>query len=69
VESLVITRKHPNKEVVSWSIALLSEEGWLRDQKKLRSILSRADGVVSKHHQILSEFTHHPVRSITEASR
>jgi hypothetical protein len=28
---------------------LLSEEGWLRDQQKLRSILSRADGVVSNH--------------------
>jgi hypothetical protein len=42
---------------------------WLRDQKKPRSILSRADGVVISHKQILLEFDHHPVRAIKEASR
>src|SRR5690348_9213447 len=38
-------------------------------KKKLRSILSRADGVVINHKQILLEFTHHPVRSTKDASR
>jgi hypothetical protein len=38
-----------NGEVVNFP--LLSEEGWLRDQKKPRSILSRADGVVINYHQ------------------
>jgi hypothetical protein len=38
-------------------------------KNKLRSILSRADGVVINHKQILLEFTHHPVRSTKDASR
>ena len=38
-------------------------------KKKLRSILSRADGVVSKFQQNLLVVTHHPVRSIKDASR
>jgi hypothetical protein len=47
---------------------LLSEEGWLRDQVKSRSVLRRADGVVINHNKVL-EFDHHPVRSIEVASR
>src|SRR5215475_9623213 len=38
-------------------------------KKKLRSILSRADGVVIIHNEILAELDHHPGRSIKEASR
>ena len=38
-----------NGEVANFP--LLSEEGRLRDQEKLRSILSRADGVVISHQQ------------------
>src|SRR5215471_6308017 len=34
-------------------------------KKKLRSILSRAAGVVINHNEILSELDHHPVRSIS----
>ena len=37
--------------------------------KKLRSTLSRADGVVIIHNEILAELDHHPGRSIKEASR
>src|SRR5579883_1701281 len=44
-------------------IPLLSEEGWLRDQIKLRSHLWRADGVVNKF-QNMFVMNHHPVRSI-----
>jgi hypothetical protein len=38
-----------------------AEEGWLRDQEKSRSHISRADGVV-----LVKRFLdqHHPVRSI-----
>jgi hypothetical protein len=38
-------------------------------KKKLRSILSRADGVVTKHQPIRMVFTHHPGHSIKEAAR
>jgi hypothetical protein len=40
-----------------------------RSVKKLRCILSRADGVVISHNQILSELDYHPVRSVKDASR
>jgi hypothetical protein len=40
-----------------------AEEGWMRDQRKSRSDLPRADGVV------LAKEQHHPGRSKKEASR
>jgi hypothetical protein len=36
----------------------------MRDQKKSRSILSRADGVVIPFQHIVFVIDHHPVRSI-----
>jgi hypothetical protein len=48
------------------------KEGWLRDQKMSRSVLSRADGVVSNTSRsplILFEITTPPVCGVKEASQ
>jgi hypothetical protein len=55
--------------MVDWRISPLSRRGSCAINKKSGSFIIRADGVVINHQQFLLEFTHHPGRSIKEASR